>query len=130
MSTQVYSVPGHTEGRKKPFWEWKSTDVSYEISYIMWDDVNYYKSVPHPIPSRENREHPGNFQNKPVSSAFNWVSIYILFLAKLKGARREATFARLPSRALGCHKRWKSISFCKIWNNSTPPLFFIRTPYK
>ena len=31
MSAQVYSVPGHTEGRKKPFLEWKSTDVSYEI---------------------------------------------------------------------------------------------------
>ena len=71
----------------------------------MWDNVNYYKSVPHPIPTRKNREHPANFQNKSVSSAFNWVSSYILFLAKLKGARREATFARLPSRALGCHKK-------------------------
>ena len=33
----------------------------------------YYKSVHQPIPTRENREHPGNFQNKSVSSAFNWV---------------------------------------------------------
>ena len=32
--------------------------------------------------------HPGNFQNKSVSSPFNWVSRYILFLAKLKGRRR------------------------------------------
>ena len=42
-------------------------------SLISWGYVNYYKSVHHPIPTRENREHPGNFQNKSVSSAFNWV---------------------------------------------------------
>ena len=34
-------------------------------------NVNYYKSVNQPIPTRENREHPGNFQKKSVSSAFN-----------------------------------------------------------
>ena len=34
-------------------------------------NVNYYKSVHHPIPTRENREYLGNFQNKSVSSAFN-----------------------------------------------------------
>ena len=126
----LYSVPGQTEGRSKTFLEWKSIDLSHELSLTCGGNVNYYKSVHQPIPTRENWEHPGNFQNKSVRSALNWVSRYILFLAKLKGARREATFARLPSRALGCHKRWKSISFCKIWNNSTPPLFFIRTPYK
>ena len=37
----------------------------------MWDNVNYYKRVYQPIPTRENREHPGNFQNKSVNSAFN-----------------------------------------------------------
>ena len=37
----------------------------------MWDNVNYYKRVHPPIPTRENREHPGNFQNKSVNSAFN-----------------------------------------------------------
>ena len=31
----------------------------------------YYKSVHQPIPTRENREHPGNFQSESVSSAFN-----------------------------------------------------------
>ena len=37
----------------------------------------HFKSVHQPIPSRENREHPGNFQNKSVSFAFNWVlSVY------------------------------------------------------
>ena len=32
-----------------------------------------------------NREYPGSFQNKSVSSSFKWVLKYILFLAKLKG---------------------------------------------
>ena len=27
--------------------------------------------------------------------------------------------------SLGCHKRWKSLSFCEIWSNSTPPLLLI-----
>ena len=31
-----------------------------------------------------NREHPSSFQNKSVSSSFNWVPKYILFLVKLK----------------------------------------------
>ena len=31
---------------------------------------------------------------------------------------------------LGCHMIWKSISFCKIRNNVSRPIFFIRTPHK
>ena len=72
MSAWVYSVPGQTEGRRK----------------ACGDNVEYYKSVYHPIPTCENKEHP---ENKSVSSAFNWVSRYIFFLAKLKGTRRETT---------------------------------------
>ena len=71
MNTQVYSVPGQTAWRKKTFFEWKSIDLSYELSLTCGVNVNYYKSVHQPIPTRENREHPGNFQNKSVSSAFN-----------------------------------------------------------
>ena len=78
MSTQVYSVPGWTEGRGKPFLEWESVDLSYELS------LTWTISVHHPIPTREKKEHPGDFQYKSVISAFNWVSRYILFLAKLK----------------------------------------------
>ena len=47
--------------------------------------VNYYKIVHHPIPTRGNKEHPANFQNKSVSSPLNWVSRFFLFLPKLKG---------------------------------------------
>ena len=70
MSAQVHSVPGQTEGRSKAFLEWKSIDLSRELSLTCGGNINY-KSVHHPIPTRENREHPGNFQNEPVSSAFN-----------------------------------------------------------
>ena len=71
MSVQVYSVPGQTEGKRKAILEWKSADLSYELSLTYGSNVNYYISVHHPIPPRENREHPGNFQNKSASSAFN-----------------------------------------------------------
>ena len=84
-----------------------------DLSLTCGGNVNYYKSVHHPIRTRGNREHRGNFQNKSVSSSLSWVSRYILFLAKLKGrgrsflkaARRRCHIVRLPPRALGCHKR-------------------------
>ena len=99
MSAQVYSVPGQTEGRRKAFLKWKSIVLSYKLSLTCGVNVKYYKSVHHPIPTRGNREHSSNFQNKSVSSPFSSVSRYILFLAKLKrrerpflkGARRGAT---------------------------------------
>ena len=69
----------------------KSMVLSYKLDiYYMGrgSNVNYYKSVHYPIPSRGNEEYPGNFQNKSTSSPFNWVSRYILFLPKLKGRGR------------------------------------------
>ena len=51
MSAQVYSVPGQTEGRRKAFLEWKNIDLSYELSLTCGGNVNYYKSVHHPIPT-------------------------------------------------------------------------------
>ena len=51
MSAQVYSVPGQTEGRSKAFLKWKSIDVSNELSLTCGGNVNYYKSVHHPIPT-------------------------------------------------------------------------------
>ena len=71
MSAHVYSVPGQTEGNKKVFLEWKSIDLRYELSLTCGGNVKYYKSVHYHIPTRQNKEHPGNFQNKSVSSAFN-----------------------------------------------------------
>ena len=70
MSVHVYSVPGQIEGRKKAILEWKTIDLSSKLSLICGGNVNHYKSVHHPIPTRENRKNPGNFQNKSVSSPF------------------------------------------------------------
>ena len=41
------------------------------LLYVGVINVNYYKSVHHPVATRKNREHSGNFQKKSVSSAFN-----------------------------------------------------------
>ena len=71
MSAQVYSVPGQAEGASKAFLEQKSIDLPDKLSLICGGNVNYYKSVHLPIPTRETRENPGNFQNESVSSAFN-----------------------------------------------------------
>ena len=62
---------GQTEGKIKVSLEWKNIDLSHELSLTYGDNVNYYKSVYQPISTRENTEHPGNFQNESVSSAFN-----------------------------------------------------------
>ena len=69
MSAQVHSVPGQTERRSKAFLEWKIIDLSREL-FLTCGGYIYYKSV-QPMPTHENREHPGNFQNESVSSAFN-----------------------------------------------------------
>ena len=100
--------------------EWKSIDLSSKLSLTCGHYVAGY------------REHIGNFQKKSVSSPFNWVSRYILFLGKLKrrgyvkGCEKGSHIVRLPRRALACLKRWKNLSFCKTWNNFTLPLFLIR----
>ena len=41
MSAQVYSVPILTEGRSKAFLEWKSIDLSHELSLTYGGNVNY-----------------------------------------------------------------------------------------
>ena len=134
MSAQVYSVPGQIEGRRKALLEWKSIDLSYELSLTCGGNVNYYKSIHHPIPTRENKEHPGDFQNKSVSSAFNWVSRYILFLVKLKGrgrpflegARRGTTLWYYPQEYLVVIRDEKvSVSPFVKFEKILPLLYFL-----
>ena len=61
MSAQVYSVPGPTDIKIKTFFEWKIIVVSYELPFTCGVNINYYKSVHHPIPTRENMKLCGNF---------------------------------------------------------------------
>ena len=46
------------------------------------------------------------------------------------GCKKGSDIVRLRPRALGFHKRLKSLSFCKIQNKHTPLVLFIRPPYK
>ena len=50
MSSQVYSVSGQTEGRKKPFLEWTRIDLSSKLSLTCVANVNHHKSVHYPTP--------------------------------------------------------------------------------
>ena len=61
MSPKVYSVPGQTEEKRKTFFERKRIDLFYELSLKCGVNINYYKSVHHAIPTRENGKRPGNF---------------------------------------------------------------------
>ena len=88
MSVQVYSVPDQAEGRRKAFLKRKCIDLSCKQTLTCGGNVICYKSAHHPIPTRWNRKHPGNFQNKSVSSSFNSVSRYIIFSTKLNGRGR------------------------------------------
>ena len=107
LIAQVYSVPGQTEGRREAFLEWTSKYLSFKpLSLTCEGNVNYCKNVHHLGETEGERK------------AFSG------------GCKKGGHIVRLPPRALGCHKRWKSLSFCEIWNNPTPPLFFIRPPYK
>ena len=45
------------------------------------------------------------------------------------GCKKGCRIVRLPPRAVGCHKRCKSLSFCEIGNNPTSPLLLTRPPY-
>ena len=106
------SVPQYIASQTKPkrkggaFWNVKHRLIS-KLTLTGGSNVNYYKSVYHPIPTGGNREHPANFQNKSQSSPFNLVSRYILFLAKPKGRRRS-----FVERA----RRW---AHCEITPKST-----------
>ena len=59
MSAQVYSMPGQSE-TEDLFGMENHILILWAISYT-WGNVNYYKSAHHPIPTRENRKHAGNF---------------------------------------------------------------------
>ena len=122
--------------REKYFLKWTSIDLSSELSLTYGGNVIYHKSV-HLILFLlclwEQRK-PWQF-SKQISKLSFQLSVQIYSLLGQTEGERKAFFGgfkkgdhivRLSPRALDCHKRWKSLSFCEIWNNPTPPLFFIR----
>ena len=77
-------------------------------------------------------EHRVSFQNKSVSSAFNWMSMFIVFLTKQNGTGRYF-FWRLQEWGPHCEiirkstwLLWEMKSFCfsKTRNNPSLPLLF------
>ena len=77
--------------------------------------------------------------SKQISKLFFQLSVQVYSLygqtegerkVFFRGCKKGGHIVAFPPRALGCHKRWKSLSFCETWNNCTSPLFFIRPPYK
>ena len=68
-----------SELREKAFLKWASIDLSSKLFLIYGGNVNYYKSVHHPIPTLpvETGKTLAVFKAKKL--------IYIFFLAKLKG---------------------------------------------
>ena len=137
MNAQVYSVPGQTEGRRKAFLEWTSIDLSSKLSLTCGGNVIKVLIIIFLLFLWE-KETTCQF-SKQISKLSFQLSVQVYSLlgkteGKMKaffgGCKKGSHIVRLPPRALGCHKRWKSLSFCEIWNNPTPPLFFIRPPYK
>ena len=100
-------------------------------------NINYYKSANHPIPTLSMRT-SSTLAIFKISKLWFQLRFRIYYLLAqieeerpfLEGRKKGDHIVRLSPRALGCHKRWKSLSFCEIWNNPTPPLFFIRPPHK
>ena len=86
----VYSVPGQTGGRRKAFLEWTSIDLSSKLSLTCGGDVNYYKSVHHPIPILPVEI--GNIQ--AISKEISKLSFLLIFqvcslLLQIDGRRRS-----------------------------------------
>ena len=100
-SPQVYSVPGQAEGRKKAFLELTSIDLFSKLSITCGGNVNYCKSVHHPIHTMPVGI--GNtlaiFKTKQKTLLSVSVQVYSLLgqteeerKAFLDGARRGAAF--------------------------------------
>ena len=83
-----------------------------------------------------NREYPGNFQNKSVSFFLSNEVYYHFSQTEVErriifeGSHKRGQIVKLFSWVIGCHKRWKGLSFREIWNTPSPPLFLVRHPYK
>ena len=123
--------------RGKAFLKRKSIDLSYKLSLINGSNVNYYKSVHHPIPT-----HPvGTGSTLEISKTDQQTLLSTEFpdiFASCPNRRRKKErfwkdakkgdhIVRLSPRVLDWYKRWKSLSFCKIWNN-LPLLCFLLDP--
>ena len=106
ISAQVYSVPGQTEGRRKVFLGWTSIDLSPKLYLTCGFNVNYYKSVHHPIPTL-----PVGIGNtltifKTNQYALLSISVQVYSLLGQTEEERKAVFGRCKKE--GCIEITKS----------------------
>ena len=104
-----------SEVRGKAFLKWKSIDLSSKLSLTYGGNVNYYKSVHHPIPILPvGTGTPWQFSKQISKLSFQLSFQIYSLLAQTEGERK--TFfgwrvqkgdhiVRLSPRALGCHER-------------------------
>ena len=136
MTAQLHSVPGQTKRRRKDFLEWKGLDLYSKLSLTCGGNViikvliilfllvgianilEIFKIVSKLSFQLNFQVYSLHSQTEEERKAF------------FGGRKKGDHIMRLRPRALCCHRKWKSLSLCKIWNNRTSPLFFIRPPYK
>ena len=112
MSSQV-----KWEGR--PFWSGQVAQI-YSLNYLLptyRGNINYYKSVHHPI------------LTLPVGTLLS-IEFPDIFSSCLKWRGKRDLFGRVQEGGPHCHITWLILVRDEIWNNPTPPLFFIRSSYK
>ena len=123
MSAQVHSVPGQTEGGRNTFLEWTSIILSSKLSLTCGSNVNYYKSVDHPIPILPDRIWNTQVVFKANQYALLLVECPGMFSFWPKWRGEEGRFwrvqegdhiVRLPPGPLGCHKRWNVFPFVRL----------------
>ena len=130
MSTRVYCVPG---GRRESFMEWTNVDLSSKLLLTCGSNVSYHNGVHHPIPTLPDGigKSQAIFKTNQLALLPNDCSDIFSSWPKwererkvfLRGCKKGGHIVRLPTGALGCHKRWKVSHFVKF--EIILPLFFL-----
>ena len=124
------------KGEGRLFWSGQaSIDLSTKLSFTCGGNLDYYKSIPHPILTLPM----GIENNLAIFKTNQWALLSIkcpwIFSSWKNGRGEKGLFWRMEEegphceifpRAFGCHKRWKSLSFCEIWNNPILSLLLSR----
>ena len=107
--------------------KWKSTDLPSKLYLTKGGNVSYYYRVFIILIVGIGISWQFSKQISKLSFQLSVQKYSLLGQREGERVQEGGNIVRLPPRVLGCyHKRWKSLSFCEIWNNPTLPLFFIR----
>ena len=114
MRAQVYCVPGQAEGRKKPFLEWTTSIYGLNSLLHVGVTLTIIKGfIILLLLYLWEQGTPRKF-SKPISNLVLQLNVQVYSLlgqnegdrkAFFEGYKKMGHIVRLPSRALGCHKR-------------------------